>query len=101
MLSFILPIAIISVLFSLVLYITSTKIIDNYVITQFESSLKIISGEIKEGTDKDLVLGADEDDMSKYDQLLKLVNEMQRKYGVENVYLLSRVWWYRTYCSIK
>lgn len=90
MLSFILPIAIISVLFSLVLYITSTKIIDNYVITQFESSLKIISGEIKEGTDKDLVLGADEDDMSKYDQLLKLVNEMQRKYGVENVYLLSR-----------
>lgn len=41
--SFTIPIAIISVIFSIVLFISSYQIIDNFVIKQFESSLEVIS----------------------------------------------------------
>lgn len=50
--SFTIPIAIISIIFSVVLFITSYRIIDDFVITQFESSLEIVSNSIFEDLEK-------------------------------------------------
>lgn len=88
--SFTIPIAIISLIFSIVLFITSYRIIDNYVITQFESSLDVISKTIFEGIDENDVKAADNGDKDKYEELLKVLNESLKKYDIQNAYVLSR-----------
>lgn len=90
MFSFIVPIAIVAIIFSVILYVTSSKIIDDYVIKQFESSLEIESSRIMEEIDPESVVGADAGDMSQYEQLITIINEMKTKFDVENVYVLSR-----------
>ncbi len=50
--SFTIPIAIISVIFSVVLFAVSYRIIDDFVITQFESSLEVVSGTIFDDIEK-------------------------------------------------
>ncbi|MEQ6355538.1 methyl-accepting chemotaxis protein [Lysinibacillus sp. M3] len=88
--SFTIPIAIISVIFSIVLFITSYRIIDNYVITQFESELEIISNVIFDDIDINDVKAADDGDKDKYDDLLKELNEALKEYDIQNAYVLSR-----------
>ncbi|MGE7947402.1 methyl-accepting chemotaxis protein [Lysinibacillus sp. NPDC093688] len=88
--SFTIPIAIISVIFSIVLFITSYRIIDNFVITQFESSLDVISNTIFDDLDKNDVKAADDGDKDKYDDILKELNETLKEYDIENAYVLSR-----------
>lgn len=53
--SFTIPIAIISVIFSVVLFAVSYRIIDDFVITQFESSLEVVSGTIFDDIEKKLM----------------------------------------------
>jgi len=88
--SFTIPIAIISIIFSVVLFITSYRIIDNFVITQFESSLEIVSNSIFEDLEKNDVIAADNGNHQKYEQLLKQLNGTVNKYDIENAYILSR-----------
>lgn len=88
--SFTIPIAIISLIFSIVLFITAYRIIDNYVITQFESSLDVISKTIFEDIDENDVKAADNGDKDKYEELLKDLNESLKKYDIQNAYVLSR-----------
>ncbi|MDM5234504.1 methyl-accepting chemotaxis protein [Lysinibacillus pakistanensis] len=88
--SFTIPIAIISIIFSVVLFITSYRIIDDFVITQFESSLEIVSNSIFEDLEKNDVIAADNGNHQKYEQLLKQLNGTVNKYDIENAYILSR-----------
>lgn len=88
--SFTIPIAIISVIFSIVLFITSFQIINNFVITQFESSLNVISKTIFEDIDKDDVKAADNGDKDKYEELLNKLNKTLEEYDIQNAYFLSR-----------
>ncbi|MBG9452661.1 hypothetical protein ABE61_00800 [Lysinibacillus sphaericus] len=88
--SFTIPIAIISVIFSIVLFITSYRIIDNFVITQFESELEIISKVIFDDIDINDVKAADEGDKDKYEDILKELNETLKEYDIQNAYVLSR-----------
>lgn len=88
--SFTIPIAIISIIFSVVLFITSYRIIDNFVIKQFESSLEIVSNSIFEDIEKNDVIAADNGNHQKYEQLLKQLNGTVNKYDIENAYILSR-----------
>jgi len=88
--SFTIPIAIISVIFSIVLFITSYRIIDDFVITQFESKLEIISKIILDDIDINDVKAADDGDKDKYDDILNKLNESLTGYDVENAYFLSR-----------
>ncbi|MGE7998784.1 methyl-accepting chemotaxis protein [Lysinibacillus sp. NPDC093190] len=88
--SFTIPIAIISVIFSIVLFVTSYRIIDNNVITQFESSLEVISHTIFGDIDKNDVKAADDGDKDKYDEILNELNETLKEYNIENAYVLSR-----------
>ncbi|WP_369593298.1 methyl-accepting chemotaxis protein [Lysinibacillus pakistanensis] len=88
--SFTIPIAIISIIFSVVLFITSYRIIDNFVITQFESSLEIVSNSIFEDLEKNDVIAADNGNHQKYEQLLKQLNGTVNKNDIENAYILSR-----------
>ncbi|MGE8035266.1 methyl-accepting chemotaxis protein [Lysinibacillus sp. NPDC093692] len=88
--SFTIPIAIISVIFSIVLFITSNRIIDNFVITQFESELEIISNVIFDDIDINDVKAADDGDKDKYEDILKELNEALKEYDIQNAYVLSR-----------
>ncbi len=88
--SFTIPIAIISVIFSVVLFAVSYRIIDNYVITQFETSLEVVSGTIFEDIEKTDVIAADNGSQEKYQKILDELNRTLKKYDIENAYVLSR-----------
>lgn len=90
MLSFTIPIAIISIVFSMVLYITSTTIIDKFVITQFESKLGILSNEIMEELEYEVVVASDDNDEEQYNKVLTDLNSLKKQYNLENLYILSR-----------
>lgn len=89
-LSFIAPIAIFSIIFSIILFGSSKIIINEYVITQFESTLKLVSDDVVDELNKDLLVEADEDKGEQYDVLLSKLNDAKAKHDVENVYVLSR-----------
>ncbi|WP_288583623.1 MULTISPECIES: methyl-accepting chemotaxis protein [Lysinibacillus] len=88
--SFTIPIAIISLLFSIVLFAVSYRIIDNFVIKQFESTLEITSTTIFEDIEKNDVKAADNGSPDKYKKLLDQLNATVKKYDVENAYILSK-----------
>lgn len=88
--SFTIPIAIISVIFSIVLFITSYRIIDDFVIKQFESELEVISKVIFDDIDINDVKAADDGDKDKYEDILKELNEALKEYDIQNAYVLSR-----------
>lgn len=88
--SFTIPIAIISLLFSIVLFAVSYRIIDNFVIKQFESTLEITSTTIFEDIEKNDVKAADNGSPAKYKKLLDQLNATVKKYDVENAYILSK-----------
>jgi len=84
------PIVIISLIFSFLLFSVSNKIIDNFVIKQFESSLEAISTNIFDDIDKNKVKAADNGLNSQYDKLLRQLNGTIKKFEIENAYILSR-----------
>ncbi|WP_416141864.1 methyl-accepting chemotaxis protein [Lysinibacillus capsici] len=88
--SFTIPIAIISLLFSIVLFAVSYRIIENFVIKQFESTLEITSTTIFEDIEKNDVKAADNGSPDKYKKLLDQLNATVKKYDVENAYILSK-----------
>ncbi|SCY35247.1 methyl-accepting chemotaxis protein [Lysinibacillus fusiformis] len=87
--SFTIPIAIISLIFSIVMFAVSYRIIDNFVIKQFESTLEITSSTIFENIDKNDVKAADNGSPDKYKKLLDQLNATVKKYDIENAYVLS------------
>ncbi|KAB0443470.1 methyl-accepting chemotaxis protein [Lysinibacillus fusiformis] len=87
--SFTIPIAIISLIFSIVMFAVSYRIIDNFVIKQFESTLEITSSTIFENIDKNDVKAADNGSPDKYKKLLDQLNATIKKYDIENAYVLS------------
>lgn len=88
--SFTIPIAIISLLFSVVLFVASYRIIDNFVIKQFESTLEITSNTIFEDIEKNDVKAADNGSPDKYQKVLDQLNTVVKKYDIENAYVLSK-----------
>ena len=88
--SFTIPIAIISLLFSVVLFVASYQIIDNFVIKQFESTLEITSHTIFEDIEKTDVKAADNGSPDKYKKVLDQLNAVVKKYDIENAYVLSK-----------
>lgn len=90
MLSFTALVTVLSVIFSIVLFSVSSKVINDYVIPEFESKLELVSSEIIEHVDVDLVKKADFGDTAAYDQLLSILNAEKASYEVEAVYVLSK-----------
>lgn len=88
--SFVLPIAIFSILFSLTLYFVSMNIINQHVIVQFEKSLKLIAEDSLKAIDPTLVEGANNGEKAKYSQLKTVLEEYQQKHNVENTYVLAK-----------
>ncbi|WP_144510553.1 methyl-accepting chemotaxis protein [Bacillus sp. FJAT-22090] len=89
-LSFIVPIAIFSLIFSTILFTYSKTIIDNYVIEQFETTLQLVSNDVFDELNTDQVVRADSNNDEQYSTLLEKLNKAKEKHGVENVYVLSR-----------
>lgn len=90
MMSFTLPVTIVALVFSTILYMTTMHIINNYMLPEFEDKLNIVSKEIKADIPSNLVQQADTNDNKAYEELLNLINKAQQNVGVENVYVLSR-----------
>lgn len=90
MMSFTLPVTIVALVFSTILYMTTMHIINNYMLPEFEDKLNIVSKEIKADISSNLVQQADTNDNKAYEELLNLINKAQQNVGVENVYVLSR-----------
>lgn len=90
MFSFTVPIIIISIMFSLVLYNTSTLIVDKYVLPQFESKLIALSNQIMEELDYKEILAADANDEQQYKKLYTKLRELKENHGLDDVYILSR-----------
>lgn len=72
------------------LFAVSYRIIDNFVIKQFESTLEITSTTIFEDIEKNDVKAADNGSPDKYKKLLDQLNTTVKKYDVENAYVLSK-----------
>ncbi len=72
------------------LFAVSYRIIDNFVIKQFESTLEITSTTIFEDIEKNDVKAADNGSPDKYKKLLDQLNATVKKYDVENAYILSK-----------
>ena len=90
MMSFTLPVTIVALVFSTILYMTTMHIINNYMLPEFEDKLNIVSKEIKADISSNLVQQADTNDNKAYEELLNIINKAQQNVGVENVYVLSR-----------
>ncbi len=90
MMSFTLPVTIVALVFSTILYMTTMHIINNYMLPEFEDKLNIVSKEIKADIPSNLVQQADTNDNKAYEELLNIINKAQQNVGVENVYVLSR-----------
>lgn len=90
MMSFTLPVTIVALVFSTILYMTTMHIINNYMLPEFENKLNIVSKEIKADISSNLVQQADTNDNKAYEELLNIINKAQQNFGVENVYVLSR-----------
>ena len=88
--SFVIPIAVFSILFSLTLYFLSMNIINQHVIVQFEKSLKLIAEDSLKDIDTALVEEANSEEKDKYPQLKKLLEDYQQKHNVENTYVLAK-----------
>lgn len=88
-LSLVLPIAVVSIIFSIVLYSFATNIINQHVIVQFEKSLGLIMKDTVDDLDLSLVKGADEGDKDKYNELLEILTDSQQSQKVEAIYALS------------
>lgn len=89
-LSFVIPIAIFSILFSFTLYFLSMNIINQHVIVQFEKSLKLIAEDSLKGIDTTVVEGANSGEKDKYELLKKVLEDSQQKHNVENTYVLAK-----------
>lgn len=90
MISFTIPIVIISLVFSFVLFNTTNSIVDKYVISQFDSKLEMLSDEIMNKLNYDMILVADSGNEDKRIQVVEKLKELTEYYNIEDVYLLSK-----------
>ncbi|TYR79969.1 HAMP domain-containing protein [Priestia megaterium] len=89
-LSFVIPIAVFSIIFSVTLYTFSMSIVNKHVVVQFEKSLGLILEDVMENIDSSLVEEANSGNGEKYQKLVKVLNNSQQKHNVENAYVLAK-----------
>ncbi|WP_397537209.1 methyl-accepting chemotaxis protein [Rummeliibacillus pycnus] len=89
-LSFIIPIAIISTIFGSILYYTCNNIIQYKVMSLFEDKLHLVSNEVMGHIDTSLVTNADNNDQTQYKTLLNTLNIAKKQQNIQNAYVLSR-----------
>jgi methyl-accepting chemotaxis protein len=88
--SFALCILVLSIIFSFISYKISTGIVNEYVLPQFESTLKTDIRVLERMIDKNMVNQADSGSDRAYNALLTFLNEQKQQMGVENAYVLGK-----------
>ncbi len=88
--SFMVPITVISIVLCSVLYYFSMDIINKHVIVQFEKSLQLISEDVMTDINRPLVENADRKEDGYLDELKDVLNDYQVKHEVENTYVLAK-----------
>ncbi|MGG0658069.1 methyl-accepting chemotaxis protein [Rummeliibacillus pycnus] len=89
-LSFVIPIAIISAIFGTILYYSCNNIIQYKVMSLFEDKLQLVSNEVMGHIDTSLVTNADNNDQTQYKTLLDTLNIAVKQQNIQNAYVLSR-----------
>lgn len=90
LLNVLMPIIVISTIFSFAIFIVAERLIDGYIIPQFEESLTMKMDDFEELFDKELINSA-KTNKSAYQELLSRGNDFQKEYELENVYIMSKV----------
>ncbi|MFT9847124.1 methyl-accepting chemotaxis protein [Aneurinibacillus sp. REN35] len=88
--SFALCILVLSLLFSVTFYKVAMGIVDQYVLTQFEHTLKNNIIDLKKNVNKMLVNQSDSGSEAEYQQLLAFLDDEKKRMDVENVYVLAK-----------
>lgn len=89
-LSFVLPIAVLSIVFGIILFTSSHNLIQNKVMGLFEDKLQLVSDEVMTHLNTNLVSSADNKNKTDYNELLTTLNSEKKKHGIQNAYVLSR-----------
>ncbi|MFJ8261873.1 methyl-accepting chemotaxis protein [Rummeliibacillus sp. NPDC094406] len=89
-LSFVIPIAIISTIFGTILYYSCNNIIQHKVMSLFEDKLQLVSNEVMGHIDTSLVTNADNNDQTQYKTLLNTLNIAKKQQNIQDAYVLSR-----------
>lgn len=91
MLSFTIPIALLSLLFSFILYATAMTIINDHVLTQFDDRLTMTSQEVLDELNLESVKEADNEEGDfRFRSVVAKLDELKESYELENVYVMSR-----------
>ncbi|NOG30434.1 methyl-accepting chemotaxis protein [Lysinibacillus fusiformis] len=90
LLNVLMPIIVISTIFSFAIFIVAERLIDGYIIPQFEESLTMKMEDFEELFDKEFINSA-KTNKSVYQELLSRGNDFQKEYELENVYIMSKV----------
>ncbi|WP_313893133.1 methyl-accepting chemotaxis protein [Psychrobacillus sp.] len=84
------PVTLLSIIFSLVLFMVSDFIIQRHLVPQFEDGLTMKMEKYNELFDADMVHKA-KTDRTAYEEMLSKANDFQKKMNLESVYIMSKV----------
>lgn len=87
---FVSPIAIFSIIFGSILYISSNNLIQKHVMGLFDEKLRLVSQDVMTHISKTLVTDADNNVEYQYKTLIDTLNTAKSEQKVQNVYVLSR-----------
>ncbi|OEH91573.1 methyl-accepting chemotaxis protein [Bacillus solimangrovi] len=91
MIGIVVPLLLITIAFSFVLFFTSKFIIDEHVITQFEDKLAMHMNEFEENLDKDAVEEAIQSKRSQEELVMKMNQFVEERKGIEYIYVVGEV----------
>lgn len=90
MASLTIPVLVVSIIFSVLLYKTTMYVVDDYLVAEFEEKLALVSAEIYKEIDVANVESSDRGEEKELTKLQDLLNGIQKDYDVENIYVLSK-----------
>lgn len=90
MASLTIPVLVVSIIFSVLLYKTTMYVVDDYLVPEFENKLALVSAEIYKKIDVANAEGSDRGEEKEKTKLQDLLNATKKEYGVENIYVLSK-----------
>ncbi|MFF5994345.1 methyl-accepting chemotaxis protein [Lysinibacillus sp. KU-BSD001] len=90
LLGIIIPVVLVSSIFGVFLNYITHSLIDEHVVPKYEDSLKLKLEKYNSLIDEELVQRAKQDPTA-YEELKKISDDFQNEFGLENVYIMSKV----------
>ncbi len=88
--SIILPISILSIVFGILCYAVTSKLINNQILPAYEQNLTLKIEQLERLVDADTINAA-KTDRNEFEKLLKITSDFKHQTGLEHVYIISKV----------